>query len=440
MVSVRASLRLIALALLALAQPSLAQPSVSQRSKAPETRFTIAVIPDTQHYVDFTHQTEAGFPFDAREMFYDQMRFIAANARSAGGQIAFATCVGDVWEHAVGTIDQPHRAMGLKALDMVPRDALPLGDERTKTLELPVARKGFAMLAGKLPFAVVPGNHDYDHNWQDSRYLPGSATSKPTDPELPYGLLHYGGLDNFNSVFGAGSPLFKGQKWYVASYHGGADSAQIFTAGGYRFLHIGLELAPEDDVIDWAQGVITAHRGLPTIITIHNNINPDGVRTDIPIVDFKLSHPEHNDPEELWGKLIAPNDQIFLILSGHQYGQAHNFTRNRAGHQVHQVLADYQERHQTLTTAAPDAKRGHVGVGDGWLRLMDFDMSGAVPRIAVRTYSTHYKALSGELSTYAAFYKADEKPKLDDAAFLAEDAFSIDLKDFRTRFARARIR
>ncbi|WP_336966019.1 serine/threonine protein phosphatase [Sphingobium aquiterrae] len=418
----------------------LAAPLAAEGSAADPQRFTIAVIPDTQYYVDFTHQTEAGFPFDAREMFYDQMRFIADNARSAGGQIAFATCVGDVWQHALGTIDQPHRDKGLKALDMVPRDALPPGDERTKTIELPVARKGFAMIAGKLPFAVVPGNHDYDHNWQDSRYLPGSSTRPPTDPALPYGLLHYGGLENFNSVFGATTPFFKGQKWYVAAYHGGADSAQVFTAGGYRFLHIGLELAPEDDVIRWAQGVIDAHKGLPTIITIHNNISPDGVRTDIPIVDFKLTHPEHNDPEELWAKLIAPNDQIFLILSGHQYGQAHILDRNRAGHEVHQVLADYQERHQTLTTADPDSKRGHVGIGDGWLRLMDFDMRGTVPRIGVRAYSTHYKAQSGQLPAYAAFYKADEKPRLSDAAFLAEDGFDIDLGDFRARFAAARLR
>jgi len=31
-------------------------------------RFTIAVIPDTQNYADFTHQRAAGFPFDARYM------------------------------------------------------------------------------------------------------------------------------------------------------------------------------------------------------------------------------------------------------------------------------------------------------------------------------------------------------------------------------------
>ena len=36
---------------------------------APETRFTIAVIPDTQNYMDYTHQKAEGFAFDASEMF-----------------------------------------------------------------------------------------------------------------------------------------------------------------------------------------------------------------------------------------------------------------------------------------------------------------------------------------------------------------------------------
>jgi hypothetical protein len=430
----RALLRSLAIAALAATAPLRAEAPA-----ASDNRFTIAVIPDTQFYVDFTHQTEAGFPFDARDLLFDQMRFVADNARSNGGQIAFATCVGDVWEHAEGTIDAPHAAKGLGALAMIPRDALPAGDDRVKRLEMPVARQGFAMIAGKLPFSVVPGNHDYDHSWQDSRYLPGTADGRPTDPALPNGLLHYGGLDNFNSVFGATMPFFKGQKWYVAAYHGGADSAQLFTAGGYRFLHIGLELAPEDDVIRWAQGVIDRYRGLPTIITIHNHISPDGVRKDFPIVDFKRTHPEHNDPEDLWTKLIAPNDQIFLILSGHQYGQAHNVDRNRAGHEVHQVLADYQERHQSLATVDPDGKHAHSGIGDGWLRLMDFDMGAEVPRLSVSTYSTYYKASARQLPAYAAFYKADEKPRLSDEAFLAEDAFAVDLPDFRERFAAARV-
>lgn len=31
--------------------------------------FTVAMIPDTQNYVDYRHQKWSGFPFDATEQF-----------------------------------------------------------------------------------------------------------------------------------------------------------------------------------------------------------------------------------------------------------------------------------------------------------------------------------------------------------------------------------
>jgi hypothetical protein len=32
----------------------------------------------------------------------------------------------------------------------------------------------------------------------------------------------------------------KDKQWYIASFEGGAESAQIFEAGGYRFVHLAL--------------------------------------------------------------------------------------------------------------------------------------------------------------------------------------------------------
>ena len=68
-------------------------------------RFTIAVIPDTQNYVDFTHQRAEGFAFDARDLMDQQLQFVADNSVSRGGDIVFATAVGDVWQHPIIDID-----------------------------------------------------------------------------------------------------------------------------------------------------------------------------------------------------------------------------------------------------------------------------------------------------------------------------------------------
>ena len=75
------------------------------------------------------------------------------------------------------------------------------------------------------------------------------------------GLLHVGGLDNFRSVFGDKSDFFRDKSWYIASYKGGANSAQKFSAGGYTFLHLALEMHPSDAVITWAGSVLTANPG-----------------------------------------------------------------------------------------------------------------------------------------------------------------------------------
>src|SRR3546814_21014178 len=69
-------------------------------------------------------------------------------------------------------------------------------DQRVLTVEMPTARKGYEMISGKLPFSVVPGNPDYDSTWSDSRYPEGKDG-------FPYGMLAYGGLKNWNSVFGS---------------------------------------------------------------------------------------------------------------------------------------------------------------------------------------------------------------------------------------------
>jgi hypothetical protein len=414
----------------AMAQASTATPAGDD--------FTIAVLPDTQNYVDATHQTEAGFPIDAREIFYDQLDYVARNAQSQGGDIAFMVLVGDVWQHASSPMDPAHAAMGLKRIDNPLLDGALPPDPKVVAKEMAVARAGFARIDGVLPFAVLPGNHDYDAFWSDSRFPPAKDYRNPGGNAYPFGQLHYGGLDNFRSVFGETSPLFKGKPWYAGSFNGGADSAVIFEAGGYRFLHLGLEMAPADDVLAWAAKMIAAHPGLPTIVSIHDHLNPDGERKPNPAVDFKLVQREHNNPEDLWRKFLSRHDQIFLVLSGHQHGQSHRTDSNGAGHAVHQILADYQDRNQIVADLA-DKLPPHAGLGDGWMRLMRFDLDAPEPKLTVSTYSTYYKSTAAQFPPYARYYKAKEKPKLTDETFIEEEEFILPLKGFKDRFSGARV-
>ncbi|WP_343611041.1 metallophosphoesterase [Novosphingobium sp.] len=401
---------------------------------AKDATFSIAVIPDTQNYIDYTHQTAQGFKFDARVMFLDQLRYIASRLKSAGGDVAFVDSLGDTWQHQSLKIDPAHEARGFKR---VPNPMMDQGFAPTpnvRAIEMPTAREGFSMIAGKTPFSVVPGNHDYDAMWTDANHPPAA---KFTDMSS-LGMLHSGGLDNFRSVFGAETPFFKGQPWYVASHDGGADSAQIFEAGGYRFLHIGLQFDAPNASLAWAAQVIKDHPGLPTIISTHDYLDNNGDRLPNPMIDNHAVDDDDNTPQMVWDKLISQNDQIFMVLCGHEHGQSRRIDNNHFGHPVVQILADYQDRRQTAIDAGVQLHQGE-GIGDGWLRFLTFDMGGKVPTVHARTYSTHYKRQSVDTPDYAAWYKAVEKPKMSDAEFHGQDDFTIDLPDFRQRFGAGKL-
>jgi hypothetical protein len=408
---------------------------VSNAALANDDSFTIAVIPDTQNYIDYTHQKAEGFPFEASEMFLEQLQYIADNVESKGGDIAFVTSLGDIWQHQSLKIDPEHEKRGFKRVPNPLLDPHLAPTPKARSLEMPKAREGFELLKDKVPFSVVPGNHDYDAMWTDARFPPAANAS--LEDWSTVGQLHSGGLDNFRSVFGSDTPFFKGKPWYVASHDGGADSAQIFSAGGYRFLHIGLQWDAPDASLEWAASIIRKYPGLPTIVSTHDYLSPQSERLSPEVIDGHLVDPAgNNSPELVWKKLISQHDQIFLVLSGHQPGQAMRVDANRLGNNVYQMLADYQDRGQTAIDAG--IKPGW-GIGDGWMRLMTFDMAAKTPVVKVRTYSTHYKKQSSDTPEYAKWYKHHEQPHMSDMQFYAADDFVIQLTDFRKRFGQPKV-
>ena len=408
-----------------------AAPSGAHPAPAPTPRtntcgeFTVAMIPDTQNYVDYRHQRWSGFPFDAVEQLYAQMRWIAANAKSAGGDIVFATHMGDVWQHYSAWMDPGHQARGFKWVSNGGSEVAMSPKVHTRGFEIPVAVQAHQLIAGKLPFSVVPGNHDYDALWTDPAHPPQGKRA---------GKRHVGGLTGFQSAFSDQSQFFKGQPWYVASHDGGADSAQLFTAGQCRFLHIGLQYHAPDASLEWAAGVIRRFPGLPTLISTHDYLGRDGKRNLASNPLNSALDPTDNNPEMMWDEFISRHDQIFLVLSGHVGGQGFSIDTNRSGKPVYQMMADYQGRGQTAREAG--LTKGE-DVGDGWLRLLKFRLDTERPSIEVRTFSTHYGKFASEIPEYAAWYQAhDGQARLSPQDYLKREEFTIDLAGFHQRFAR----
>ncbi|MGC5172288.1 PKD domain-containing protein [Microbacterium sp. DT81.1] len=281
--------------------------------------FTLMVLPDTQNYI----LTTANMP-----VLNSQLQWIVAERDRLS--LAYVAGVGDIVDNQTSAAQWSRANNAYKILD-----------------------------DGGVPSAVVPGNHDfdlatgafagYDANFPVSRYSAASWNS----PTARYGG-YYG-----QSQFGP-DPVDRRNM----------NSYSLFTAGGMDFLLLSLELNAPDDVVAWAQRVLSAHPDRRAILATHSFVNVAGafstqvVRTDVP----------GNSGAALWQKLVYPNCQIFLVVNGHFTdgldGEANRSDANACGRQVQSALSDYQ---------------GRPNGGDGWLRYYTF--SPARDEVTATTYS-----------------------------------------------------
>lgn len=283
-----------------------------------ENAFSIVALPDTQNYVTSTQNAP---------LFTQQTRWVADQIQLDGNplNIAFVTHLGDVVSSGSSLTQYQRADTSLSLLDGGLPDAV-------------------------IPWSVLPGNHDY-----------ASTGSKTT------------GTDSYLSFFGP--QRFAGYSWFGGSEASGNNTYQFFTGGDTVYLHIALEWRPDSNVtngptrvpspIEWAQSVIDANPGLPTIISTHEYVddNPPG---------------RSGSGQALWNRLVRSNDQVFMVLNGHYHsasiptndGEYHQVSLNDFGKPVIEVLQDYQD---------------YPNGGDGWLRILTFEPGEG--RIRFRTFT-----------------------------------------------------
>ena len=248
------------------------------------------------------------------QYFHDQTQWIAEQAKSLN--IVFVTHVGDIVQR---------------------------GDQVLEEWE--VAKEAMSRLDGVVPWGVAIGNHDYD---RDGRHRNGEM---------------------FKRYFGA--KRFQGKTWYGGTSSDGLSSFQKFTGAGREFLIFHLEADIPDDTIAWVKSVLMEHPGIPTILSTHIYLNDRTQSRDVePYWQKKVG----NSAEQVWQKLIRKTPQIFMVLCGHWAhaggGEWFQISKNDAGQEVFEMLADYQARENG---------------GNGWLRYLEFEPSAN--EIRAETYS-----------------------------------------------------
>lgn len=198
-----------------------------------------------------------------------------------------------------------------------------------------------------VPNGVVAGNHDVRHD------------------EAYYGY--------FSKYFG--ESRYSSFDWYGGSYSDNAGHFDLVNIGGYDFvvLYLPDHRETEPGVIAWANEVLKLYSGRNAIIALHEYILPSG--------EWSGSR-----AETVWNDIVVPNDNVKLVLCGHNFGAAANLRSvGDGGRQVLELLADYQ--FAELGTGPQHTENNMTCDGEGFIRLLKFNRAG---QLEVSTYSPYH--------------------------------------------------
>lgn len=257
--------------------------------KAPRIQpgsFTIAVLPDTQHY-------SQKFP----ETFLQQTRWIVDEKEERN--IACVLHLGDI-------------------------------TNTSAPAEWEIARQAMRQLDGEIPYFIVPGNHDYLN--ATGRFSQDRATL--FNDYFP--VSHYQDRPTFGGTYD------KEPERMENSFH-------RFSVGDRRFLVLALEYGPREDVVRWANEVVGKHPQHAVILITHAYMYYDDTRYDWKKYGKNQRWSPHNvgmDGEELWQNLVSRHENFILTLNGHvlEDGLGKLTTQTPGGRDVHQMLVNYQMR------------------------------------------------------------------------------------------------
>ena len=282
----------------------------------------IVLIPDSQAYIRATEN---------HHILQQQTQWIADNLEAEN--IALISHVGDI-------ITGSQRGNSLAI------------DEQWQ-----VAYENYQQFDGSAPYSFVYGNHDFDEF--------GNSSGGSLKAQANFGAQRYQGFD-----------------WFGGTSEDGENFYQFFEIDGQELLHVGIKFDPDKPTLDWAAELIQ-EINLPTIITTHAYLTDEGFSQRL---GGEVQGGREPIGEFIWKNLIRTNDQIFMVLCGHNHsgespeisgeytedGEHHQVSLNDQGREVYEILANYQD---------------YPNGGDGWFQLVDIDSENS--RISVRTWSAY---------------------------------------------------
>lgn len=239
--------------------------------------FSVVVIPDTQMWAQ-----------DRPDWFTASTKWIAANR--AKENIKFVIQVGDI----VNSYEEPYQWVN--------------------------ANTAMSILDGKVPYCFAVGNHDMLKG--EPQWVPDASRDttfyNDTFPYTRYENEPWYGGRMLNDTFVPSDN-------YDNTYH-------FFSAGSMEFMILSLSVAPTDDILAWADGIIAAHPDKRVIFLTHSYMSGNSRVTSDP-----YSPPGGNAGEQVWQKFVKKHPNIFLVACGHLANGRLTSTGD-SGNMVHQFV------------------------------------------------------------------------------------------------------
>ena len=284
---------------------------------AQEKSFEIVVLPDTQTYTE-----------EYPEIYLDQMQWLADN----NDRFSFVMHVGDITQN-------------------------------NNEEEWEIAKQGFNLLDGILPYSFALGNHDM-----------GSKAGKFADTRNT----------NMANKFFSPAELQN----LVASFPEGTVDNLLhkFEAAGQKWMVLSLEFGPRNKTLDWANEMITKYPTHNFIMVTHAHVYEDNTHHEgedwwLPEnygIGEDIGEEAPNNGGQVWEKLLKKHSNVKLAFSGHilKSGVGTLVSEGVHGNKVYQMLANYQK-----------GVEGSENGGNGFLRILKIYPGKG--KIEVKTYSPY---------------------------------------------------
>ncbi len=256
-------------------------------------------------------------------------------------------------------------------------------------------------------YGVDEGHANYDATRANAEWTAAKEAISLMDGKIPYSLIRgdgHDGIEMFNTYFAN----HVGYTENIAGYmeEGRIDNVyHTFTVGNVDYLLLSLDHGTKDDVIVWANEVVSAHPAHRVIVTTHEYIRSDGSMIVSGEAGAATAYdPDNNNAEELWSDFLSKHPNIFMVLCGH--ADANDVVVSKQigdyGNEVTQILVD------------PQTMDAEYGQGSkGMVAMLYFSEDGE--DVQVQYYST-LKDTYRPTTEFTVSYGSTEMPSFDGIA------------------------